>query len=248
VTVYNLRMLAPALLLTVQVIVSQVPAEASASPASAAQGQVLPGAEIPGSGPATPEPAPPAHPSLLPDSSYPKRPSRAWVLVRVPVAFGVGAATGVAAWVASYALISIGTIPAGCFGFWSLPKPGWCYNVANLGAFTLAGGISGAVVAGMGSILKGESDPRFALATGLLGGTVFGIAYAAGSHPKKPARMPTFQGDDGRLYRLAVVAVPALAVVSAELGGLLAPRRPALVIPTVVPTAGGGVLLVSGRI
>ena len=106
-------MISPTFLLTVQVLVSQAPAESFGTSTSAAQEQVLPGAESPGSGLAATEPAAPARPSLLPDSSYPKRPSRAWVLVRAPVALGAGAATGLVMWVVSHTVISIGTVPLG---------------------------------------------------------------------------------------------------------------------------------------
>lgn len=224
-------MIATTLLLTVQVLVSQAPAEASEAPASAAQE-------------AATEPAPPVRPSLLPDSSQPKRPSRAWVLVRAPVALGAGAVTGLALWVASYTVISIGTVPLGCFRFKTSPKPDWCFDVANLGAFVIAGVGSGAAVVGVGSRLNGEGDPRVPLVAGLVGGIGFGTAYLLGDNPKE---LSNFQGAQARVHRLAFVAVPALAILSYELSALLSPRSPARVTPAVVPTAGGGLLLVGGR-
>jgi hypothetical protein len=228
-------MIAPALLLTIQVLVSQAPA---------AQEQVLPGAERPGLLLAATEPAPPARPSLLPDSSQPQRPSRAWVLVRAPLALGAGAVTGLAVWVVSYTVISIGTVPFGCLDFKTVKKEDWCFDAANLSAFVMAGVGSGAAVAGVGALLFGEGDPRAAMAAGLLGGIGFGAAYLLGDNPKE---VSNFQGDQARVHRLAFVAVPVLAILSYELSALFLPGRPAPLTPAVVPTAGGGLLLVGGR-
>lgn len=237
-------MIAHALLLTVQVLVAQAPAGASEAPASAAQEQVPPGAENPGSGLTATEPAPRARPSLLPDSSQPERPSRAWVLVRAPVALGAGAVTGLAFWVVSHTLISIGTVPLGCFTYKTSRPEDWCYDVENFGAFVMAGLGSAAAVKWVSSRLYGEGDPRVPVIAGLVGGIGFGTAYLLGDHPKE---FSNFQGDKARMHRLAFVAVPVLAVLGSELSALLLPGRPAPVTPTVVPTAGGSMLLLGGR-
>jgi hypothetical protein len=152
----------------------------------------------------------------------------------------------VALWVASYAVITIGTIPVGCFEYKTIHKPDWCYDVANFSAFVIAGVGSSAAVAGMSVLLKGDSDPRGSLIAGLVGGISLGTAYLLGDNPKELKSLTNFQGNDARVHRLAFMAVPALAVVTYELSALLSPRRPALVTPAVVPTAGGSVLLLSG--
>jgi hypothetical protein len=76
-----------------------------------------------------------------------------------------------AVWVTSYVLLTIGTIPVGCWEYKTIHKPDWCYDVANLGAFVTAGVGSGAAVAVVGSLLHGESDPRVSLIAGLVGGS-----------------------------------------------------------------------------
>ncbi len=237
-------MIAPALLLTIQVLVAQAAAGTSEAPASAAQEQVLPEAENPGSGLTATEPAPRGRPSLLPDSARPERPSRAWVLVRAPVAMGAGVATGLAFWVVSHTLLSIGTVPLGCFTYKTSRPEDWCYDVENFGAFVMAGLGSAAAVKWVNSRLYGEGDPRIPVVAGLVGGIGFGTAYLLGDNPKE---VSDFQGDKARMHRLAFVAVPALAVLGSELSALLLPGRPAPVTPTVVPTAGGSMLLLGGR-
>ncbi len=237
-------MIASSLLLTIQVLLSQAPAEASGAPAPTTQEQAQPEAEAPSSEPAATGLDPSARPSLLPSSAQPKRPSRAWGLVRVPVAVGAGAVAGLVSWAIAYPVISVATWPFGCFTILGGRIPDWCHNVANFGAFLGAGVGSGAAVAGIATLLYGEADARIALVAGLLGGIGFGTVYVLGDYPQQ---LTNFQGDQARVHRIAFVAVPVLAILSYELGALLFPARPSPLTPAVAPTAGGAMLLVGGR-
>ncbi len=237
-------MIASSLLLTIQVLLAQAPAEASGAPAPTTQEQAQPEAEAPSSEPAATGLDPSARPSLLPGSAQPKRPSRAWGLVRVPVAVGAGAVAGLVSWAITYPVISVATWPFGCFTIQGGRIPDWCHNVANFGAFLVAGVGSGAAVAGIATLLHGEADARIALVAGLLGGIGFGTVYVLGDYPDQ---LTNFQGEQARVHRIAFVAMPALAILSYELGALLFPARPSPLTPAVAPTAGGAILLVGGR-
>jgi hypothetical protein len=235
-------MLTHALLLTTQLLLAQSPVRAAESPATSMAEQSLAqarGFRIEPLAPST-EGSERSHLSLI-DDATPERPSPAWALARVPLALGAGVLASVASYYAGAILTFLPTVPFGCFTLYGRPMPAACYAIMQFGGFMAIGVGSAAAVAGVGTLLHGEGDIRYSAVVGLLGGIGFATASVlSGGLSGIPENL---QWDNFSILHTALLAVPALAVLTYELSSLLAASRsPVRLTATVVPAIGHGAL------